>query len=76
MKTIRLRSRVDKDGSVQIQLPEHHEEEVELLVVYQSVKTGQKRQWSQSFLNLFGSWQGDSLERAPQETQPERMELL
>jgi hypothetical protein len=76
MKTIRLRSYVDKDGSVKIQLPEHHNEEVELLVVYQSVEAGQKPQWSQKFLTLFGAWQGDPLERAPQETQPERMEML
>jgi hypothetical protein len=76
MKTIRLRSYVDKDGSLQIQLPEHHDEEVELLVVYQSVQTGQKRQWSQKFLDLFGAWQGTPLQRAPQEPQSERLELL
>ena len=35
MKTIRLQTRVDSNGLLQIQLPEHHDEEVELLVIYQ-----------------------------------------
>lgn len=36
----------------------------------------QKRQWSQRFLDSFGSWQGEPLERAPQGEQPERDEFL
>lgn len=76
MKTIHIRSHVDRDGLLQIQLPEHRDEEVELLIVYQSTQASQKRQWSQQFLNLFGAWQGEPLERAPQESQPERNLLL
>lgn len=76
MKTVRLRSHVDRDGLLQIQLPEHHDEDVELLVVYQAVQPNQKRQWSQKFLELYGAWQGSSLERAPQEIQAERDEML
>ncbi len=76
MKTIRLKAHVETDGSLQIQLPEHSNEEVELLVVYQPVRTVEKRQWSQKFLDLFGAWEGEPLERAPQEVQPNRDALL
>lgn len=76
MKTIRLKTYVDSNGLLQIQLPEHHDQEVEILVVYQPVQTGQKRQWSQNFLALFGAWQGEPLERASQEIPSERLELL
>jgi hypothetical protein len=70
MKTIRLRSRINKEGFLRIQLPGHHDEDVELLVIYQPVQTGQQRQWSQRFLALSGAWQGEPLARAHQETQP------
>lgn len=76
MKTIRIRSHVDSDGLIQIQLPEHHDEEVEILLVYQPIQSSQKRQWSQEFLDLFGAWEGAPLERERQETQAERDSLL
>lgn len=76
MKTIRLKAYVETDGSLQIQLPEHRNEEIELLVVYQPVRIVEKRQWSQQFLDLFGAWEGEPLERAPQEVQPERDIML
>lgn len=74
-KTIRIRSHVDGDGWLQIQLPEYHDEEVELLIVYQPINLEPKHQWSQRFLDLFGSWEGEPLERAPQELQSERSPL-
>ncbi|MGB3790142.1 MAG: hypothetical protein WA949_19190 [Phormidesmis sp.] len=67
---------VETDGSLQIQLPEHHNEEVELLIVYQPTRPMAKRQRSQQFLDFFGAWEGEPLERAPQEVQPERSTLL
>ncbi len=76
MKTIRIRSHVDSNGTIRIQLPEHHDEEIEILLVYQPVQTAQKRQWSQEFLNLFGAWEGAPLERERPETQTERDSLL
>ncbi|MFG6099174.1 hypothetical protein SPB21_28260 [Leptothoe sp. ISB3NOV94-8A] len=76
MKTIRLRSHVNESGLLQVQLPDHHNEEVEILIVYQPVQATQKRQWSQKFLDLFGAWQGEPLVRAPQGNQPEREPLL
>lgn len=76
MKTIRVTSYVDTDGLVQIHLPEHHNEEVEILLVYQPVQAVHKRYWSQEFLDLFGAWEGAPLEREPQGNQPERDPLL
>lgn len=76
MQTIQLRVAVDDNGILQIQLPDHSGEELEILLVYQPIQTTQKRQWSQRFLSTFGSWQGESLEREPQGEQPERDELL
>ena len=75
MKTIRLKTHVEADGSLKIHLPDYSDEEVELLVVYQSIKEIPKRRWSQNFLDLFGAFENDPLERAPQEMQPERNEL-
>lgn len=76
MKTIRLTSHVDADGLVQFHLPEHHDEEVEITLTYKPVHTVQKQQWSQRFLDLYGAWKGEPLERGPQGTQPERDPLL
>ncbi|MEM6452222.1 MAG: hypothetical protein AAF703_18155 [Cyanobacteria bacterium P01_D01_bin.105] len=76
MKSIRLKTHVDSNGLLKIQLPEHHDEEVELLIVYQPAQQAQKRQWSQKFLSLFGAWQGEPLERPPQDSPSERLELL
>ena len=76
MKTIRVRSHVGKDGTIQLQLPDCHNEEVEVLVVYQPVQEQPKRQWSQPFLDLPGSWQGEPIERGSQDYQPEREPLL
>lgn len=75
MKTIRVTSHVDEDGIVQIHLPEHHNEEVEIILTYKSRQTTQKRQWSQQFLDLYGAWQGEPLKRGSQGTQPEREPL-
>ena len=76
MKTIRLRSYINESGLLQVQLPDHHNEEVEILIVYQPIQKNQKRQWSQSFLNLFGAWKGEPLVREPQGHQPEREQLF
>lgn len=76
MQTIQLKAQVDDNGILQIQLPDHSGEELEILLVYQPIQKTQKRQWSQRFLGAFGSWQGEPLEREPQGEQPERDELL
>ncbi|MGK7888805.1 MAG: hypothetical protein AB4042_05680 [Leptolyngbyaceae cyanobacterium] len=76
MQTIQLRAAVDDNGILQIQLPDHLGEELDILLVYQPVQKAQKRQWSQRFLSTFGAWQGEPLEREPQGEQPERDELL
>lgn len=72
MKTIRVISRVDKDGLVKVHLPEHHNEEVEILLTYKPVQTAKKREWSQRFLDIQGAWQGEPLERDSQGIQPKR----
>ncbi|MEL6385063.1 MAG: hypothetical protein AAFQ89_21885 [Cyanobacteria bacterium J06626_18] len=76
MKTLRLTSRVSEDGLVQIRLPDHHNEDVEILVVYQTAQPRPKRQWSQAFLDLFGAWQGVPLARKEQELPQEREPLV
>ncbi len=76
MQTIQLKAHVDGNGILQIQLPDHYGEELEILLVYQPIPKTQKRQWSQRFLCAFGSWQGEPLEREAQGEQPERDELL
>lgn len=76
MQTIQITAHVDDKGMLQIQLPDHPGEELEILLVYQPVQKTQKRQWSQRFLSTFGAWQGEPLEREPQGEQPERDELL
>lgn len=67
MQTLKLTAYVNEDGILQVQLPDHSGETLEILLVYQPASTPPKRQWSQQFLSTFGAWQGEPLERAPQE---------
>ena len=76
MQTIHIKAYVDSNGILQIQLPDHPGEELEILLVYQPVQKTQKRQWSQRFLSTSGAWQGEPLERESQGEQPERDKLL
>lgn len=76
MQTIQTTAYVDDQGMLQIQIPDHPGETLEILLVYQPVQKTQKRQWSQQFLSTFGSWRGELLEREPQGEQPERNTLL
>ena len=66
MQTIQTTAQVDKKGILQIQLPEHSGEKLDILLVYQIVQKTQKRQWSQRFLSAFGAWQEEPLGREPQ----------
>lgn len=76
MTTIRVISHVDSNGLVQIQLPEHHNEKVEILLTYKPVQAAKKRQWSQRFLDIQGAWQGQPLKRGSQGIQSERDPLV
>ncbi|MDB9527279.1 hypothetical protein PN498_14865 [Oscillatoria sp. CS-180] len=75
MRTLKIRSHVDQNGILQIQLPDYRDEDLEILVVYQPAEP-QKRQWSEGVLNAFGAWQGEPLVRAPQGDQAERDAFL
>jgi hypothetical protein len=66
MQTIQTTAQVDEKGILQIQLPEHSGENLDILLVYQIIQKTQKRQWSQRFLSTFGAWLGEPLEREPQ----------
>jgi len=66
MQTIQTTAHVNDQGILQISLPEHSGEELEILLVYQSISKPAKRQWSQQFLSTFGAWQGEPLIREPQ----------
>lgn len=76
MQSIQLKTYVDAQGILQIQLPEHSGEELEILLVYQPVSKTHKRQWSQEFLATCGAWQGELLVRETQGEQAERDVLL
>ena len=44
MQTIRLKSQVGQDGLLQVKLPDHHGEELEILIVYQPVPSDDSTQ--------------------------------
>ena len=75
MQTIQLKSYVGSDGMLHISLPELKDSEVDIILVYQPIKTSlapTKRQWSPEFLSVFGAWEGETLVRAAQEEPSER----
>jgi hypothetical protein len=76
MQSIKLKSHVGSDGILKIALPEVCDTDVEVIIVYQTVQNPSKRQWSPEFLSTFGAWQGEQLERATQEEQPDREAFL
>ena len=76
MQSIQITAHVNDRGILEIPLPNHSGEELEILIVYQRISKPTKRQWSQQFLSTFGAWQGEPLIREPQGEQPEREELL
>jgi hypothetical protein len=59
MQTLKATVHVSDQGIVQLSLPEHAGEELEVLLVYQPVAQESKRQWSEKFLQTFGGWQED-----------------
>lgn len=73
MNSIQLKSHhIGSDGRLQVDLPDLHDTDIDVIIVYQPAQNAQKRQWSPAFLSAFGSWQGEALVRAPQEEQAER----
>ena len=65
MQSIQINAHVNDQGVLQIPLPNHSGEELEILIVYQPTSKPTKRQWSQQFLSTFGAWQGEPLIREP-----------
>ena len=59
MQSIQITAHVNDQGILQIPLPNHSGEELEILLVYQPISKPIKRQWSQQFLSTFGAWQGE-----------------
>lgn len=73
MNSIQLKSyHIGSDGRLQVDLPDLHDTDVDVIIVYQPAQNSKKRQWSPAFLSAFGSWQGEALVRASQEEQAER----
>jgi hypothetical protein len=58
---------ISSDGRLQVALPNLHDTDVDVIIVYQPAQEPKKRQWSSDFLSTFGAWQGESLMRNPQE---------
>ena len=77
MESVKLKTHVGQDGLLQIQLPtEINDQDVEVMVIYQSVAPTQKRTWSPGFFErTFGAWQGEPLVREPQGDLPKREPL-
>lgn len=88
MESLKIRSRVDADGVVRLQVPvELANSEIELVVVYQAVeknieskesKTATELGYAEDFFEkTFGAWQGEPLTRGEQgECDQRRWDLL
>ncbi|MBE9054637.1 hypothetical protein IQ237_01060 [Sphaerospermopsis sp. LEGE 08334] len=74
MHSMRVRSRIGKDGLLQIQLPEAKEgTELDIVLVYETAEKVQKT--TQNTINLsdfYGCIQDETFIRHPQPEQPER----
>ena len=84
METRKLRTKVDEDGMLKIQLPpEIANQELDVVIVFQSAevsskapKTPEELGYSRRFLEeVIGSWEGEPLERPEQLPFEEREEI-
>lgn len=80
MESIKLKSRIGKDGILQVQVPDDlRNQELEIMIIFQPIvlpqeissnqnsDTPESRGWSPGFFeNVVGSWEGEPLERSPQ----------
>jgi hypothetical protein len=71
MQSIRVRSRIGKNGMLQIQLPSETEgTELDIILVYQQASSAERtKKLSDRF---YGSIQDDTFFRHPQPEQPDR----
>ncbi|NJL69298.1 MAG: hypothetical protein HC849_23665 [Oscillatoriales cyanobacterium RU_3_3] len=84
MQTIKVRSRVDSDGMLHLQIPGGIKDtDLEVVVVFQPVapatqaKTPEELGWSPGFFEtVIGSWEGEPLVRPEQLEYEIREELL
>ena len=80
MESIKLRSRIGKDGILNIQIPDElKDRELEIMVIFQpidspaqqhlgqDINTPESRGWLPGFFeDVVGSWESEPLERPPQ----------
>lgn len=68
MHSIKLTKRVGADGVLHLDIPVGiTDKEVEIMVIYQPLKTPQERGWMPGFFEeVIGGWVGEPLERAEQ----------
>ncbi|WP_009547959.1 hypothetical protein [Crocosphaera subtropica] len=88
MESLKIRSRVDADGVVRLQVPvELANSEIDLVVVYQTVEKSRESKESKTatelgypedfFDSTFGCWEGEPLTRGEQgECDQRRWDLL
>ncbi|MGM3307538.1 hypothetical protein ACSQ6I_16480 [Anabaena sp. WFMT] len=70
MQSIRVRSRIGKDGILQIQLPEAKEGmELDIILVYETASATQN---TRKLSDFYGCIQDETFIRHPQLEQPER----
>jgi hypothetical protein len=69
MNSIRLKSHVDGDGLLHIQLPDVCDTDVEIILVYQPVVP---KSSAESLAQFYGCIQDETFIRQPQGEQPER----
>ncbi|HRX16100.1 MAG TPA: hypothetical protein P5123_07290 [Spirochaetota bacterium] len=77
MKTINLRSRIGRDGILNLKVPTTEKEvDVEVVIILQP-KNNSKRLWPENFFeNTYGCLRNDQIERLPQGDFPQREQLL
>jgi hypothetical protein len=70
MNSIKLKSHVDSDGLLHIQLPDVHDADVEVILIYQPIAPRSSGVGSLS--RFYGCIQDETFIRHPQGEQPER----
>ncbi|MBN2770125.1 MAG: hypothetical protein JXR90_05460 [Spirochaetes bacterium] len=77
MKTINLRSRIGRDGILNLKVPTTEKEvDVEVVIILQP-KNNSKRLWPENFFeNTYGCLRNDQIKRLPQGDFPQREQLL
>jgi hypothetical protein len=74
MIALELPAEIDEHSQIHLQLPKTvRSTTAKVIVLYEAAS--QTEGWPDGYFDLFGSWQGEPLERAPQGEAEERLPL-